>query len=200
MTTLFKLTNSIFGAQGQSSQLVERFAASWLEKNPGAKVIARDTGINPPPYLEAPAFLASRVPAADRTPEQNKLLEYSDSLIEELRQADVIVIGLPMYNFGMPAGMKSWFDHIARVGVTFMYTPNGPRGLLPAGKKCYIVATRGGLYAGTTKDTQTPHVTNFLSLIGITDIQFIYAEGLNIPELKGPALEGAGSKLSQWLG
>ncbi|MES2190457.1 MAG: NAD(P)H-dependent oxidoreductase [Pseudomonadota bacterium] len=200
MTTLFKLTNSIFGAQGQSTQLVERFANAWLQKNPGAQVIARDTGINPPPHLEAPAFLASRVPAADRTPGQNKLLEYSDSLVEELRQADVIVIGLPMYNFGISSGMKAWFDHIARVGVTFMYTPNGPRGLLPAGKKCYIVATRGGIYAGTNRDTQTGHVTNFLSLIGITDIQFIYAEGLNIPELKGPAIEGAGEKVAQWLG
>lgn len=199
MTTLFKLTTSIFGDQGQSTQLVERFATSWLAKNPGAKVISRDLGLNPPHHLEAPAFLASRVPAADRTPAQNKLLEYSDSLIAELRQADVIVLGLPMYNFGISSGMKAWFDHIARVGVTFMYTPAGPKGLLPEGKKCYILATRGGIYAGTNRDTQTGHVTNFLSLIGITDIQFIYAEGLNIPEKKAAAIEGAGAQLAQWL-
>lgn len=107
-------------------------------------------------------------------------------MIDELKQAEVIVIGLPMYNFGIPSTLKAYFDQIARAGVTFRYTENGPEGLL-TGKKAYIFATRGGLYAGTPLDSQTGYVRNFLGFLGITDVEFIYAEGLNMGDLNKEA-------------
>ena len=117
----------------------------------------------------------------ERTAEQRAVLEYSDGLIDELRTADTIVLGLPLYNFGVPSTLKAYFDHIARAGVTFRYTENGPVGLL-TGKKAYVLAARGGIYAGTPQDTETPYVRDFLAFLGITDVEFVYAEGLAIGE------------------
>lgn len=111
------------------------------------------------------------------------MLAYFDALIDELRQADLIVLGLPMYNFGIPSTLKSYFDHIARVGQTFRYTETGPIGLL-TGKKAIVCATRGGLYAGTPLDTQTTYIRTFLGFLGITDVEFIYAEGLAMGDAK----------------
>jgi FMN-dependent NADH-azoreductase len=93
----------------------------------------------------------------------------------------VLVLGLPMYNFGLPSQLKSYFDHVARAGVTFKYTDKGPVGLL-AGKKAYVFATRGGAYAGTSKDTQTAYVRDFLAFLGIAEVEFVYAEGLAMGE------------------
>lgn len=121
----------------------------------------------------------------------------SDTLIGELQAADVLVIGLPMYNLGVPSTLKSWFDHIARAGITFRYTANGPQGLL-AGKKAYVFATRGGRYAGTAFDTQTDYVRNFLGFIGITEIEFVYAEGLNMgDDSRSSSLAAAQSELAR---
>ena len=117
----------------------------------------------------------------ERNAEQQAAVAYSDALIDELRRADVIVLGLPMYNFGVPSQLKAYFDHIARAGVTFRYTEKGAEGLV-TGKKAYVFAARGGLYAGTPLDTQTAYIRDFLRLLGITDVEFVYAEGLNISE------------------
>ena len=105
------------------------------------------------------------------------VVDYSDALIGEVKQADVVVLGLPMYNFGVPSQLKAYFDHVARAGVTFKYTEQGPVGQL-TGKKAYVFATRGGVYAGTPLDTQTSYVRDFLRFIGISDVTFVYAEGL----------------------
>jgi FMN-dependent NADH-azoreductase len=102
-------------------------------------------------------------------------------LIDELKAADVVVLGLPMYNFGVPSQLKAYFDHVARAGVTFRYAEQGPVGLL-TGKKAYVLATRGGSYAGTPRDLETGYVRQFLGFIGITDVEFVYAEGLAINE------------------
>jgi FMN-dependent NADH-azoreductase len=177
MKTLLQIQASIFEAGGQSSQLANRFAQQWLAANPGGRVIQRDIGREPVPHLTAERFQAFLAKPADRTPEQQAVAGFSDALIEELRQADVIVLGLPMYNFGLPSSLKAYFDHIARAGVTFRYTERGAQGLL-TGKKAYVFATRGGLYAGTPSDTQTPYVRDFLKFIGIDDVDFVYAEGL----------------------
>ena len=119
------------------------------------------------------------------------MVAYSDALIDEIKRADVVVLGLPMYNFGIPSTLKAYFDHIARAGVTFRYTEKGPVGLL-AGKKVVAFAARGGSYAGTPRDTQTPYIQDFLRLLGITDVQFVYAEGLSINEAsKQAALQHA---------
>ena len=119
------------------------------------------------------------------------VVDYSDALIDELKRSDVIVVGLPMYNFGVPSTLKAYFDHIARAGVTFRYTEKGPVGLL-TGKKAYVFATRGGLYAGTPLDTQSAYVRDFLRFLGIDDVEFVYAEGLAInAERKEAALSQA---------
>ena len=119
MTTLLKINASLFSTQGQSSQLAERFVAARLAATPGLKVISRDLGAEPVPHLDAARFLSFLAKPEERSAEQQAVVAYSDALIEELRQADEIVIGLPMYNFGVPSTLKAWFDHIARAGVTF---------------------------------------------------------------------------------
>jgi FMN-dependent NADH-azoreductase len=121
----------------------------------------------------------------------------SDALIAELEAADVIVLGLPMYNFGVPSTLKAYFDHVARAGVTFRYTADGPQGLL-GGKKAYVLAARGGRYAGTPLDTQSDFVRQFLGFLGIRDVEFIYAEGLAMGDAhRDGALSHAGECIQQ---
>ena len=120
----------------------------------------------PVPHLNAERFGAFITKPEERSAAQHAVVAYSDALIDELKQADVIVLGLPMYNFGVPSQLKAYFDHIARAGVTFKYTDKGPVGLL-TGKKVYVFAARGGLYAGTPLDTQTSYVRDFLRFLGI---------------------------------
>ena len=117
------------------------------------------------------------------------VVDYSDALIAELREADTIVLGLPMYNFNVPSTLRAYFDHVARVGVTFKYSDKGPVGLL-TGKKAYVFVTRGGVYG--TEHIHTRYVRDFLAFLGITDVEFIYAEGLAIsPASKDAALAKA---------
>jgi len=177
MQTILHLTSSIFGNGGQSSRLAEEFIAQF----PGARVIARDLAKNPLPHLDAERFGAFLAKPGTGTPEQQQVLDASDALIAELREADTLVLGLPMYNFGVPSQLKAYFDHIARAGVTFKYTDKGAVGLL-TGKRAYVFAARGGLYQGTPRDTQTAYVRDFLAFLGISGVQFVYAEGLAISE------------------
>ena len=191
MKTLLQLNTSMFATAGQSTQLADAFVANWRAANPGAKVIVRDIGREPIPHLNAERFGAFLAKPDERSPEQRAFVEFSDMLIDELRRADVIVIGTPMYNFGIPSSLKAYFDHVARAGVTFRYTAQGPKGTL-TGKRAYVFATRGGTYAGTPLDTQTSYVRDFLRFIGIDDVEFVYAEGLNMgAERKDAALAQA---------
>src|SRR5258707_10192054 len=154
-------------------------------------VTVRALAAEPVPHLDAARFGAFLAKPEAHTPEQAAVLGYSDALIRELKDADVIVLGLPMYNFGIPSMLKAYFDHLARAGVTFRYTESGPVGLL-GGKQAYVFAARGGLYAGTPRDTQTPYVRVFLNFLGIEDVRFTYAEGLNIsPAVKVASLARA---------
>jgi len=181
MKTLLQIRSSIFSNGGQSSRLAERFVARWRASNPGGEVIVRDLAKEPVPHLDAARFGAFLAKPEERTPAQQAVVDYSDALIGELKRADVVVLGLPMYNFGVPSTLKAYFDHVARVGETFKYTEKGPVGLL-TGKKVYVFAARGGMYAGTPNDTQTPFIRTFLSFLGMSDIEFVYAEGLAISE------------------
>jgi FMN-dependent NADH-azoreductase len=176
MQTILQLNTSLSGADGQSSQLAGAFAAS-LAGTSGARVTVRDLAVQPVPHLTLERFRAFGTPVAERTLEQQRYVAESDALIDELRRADTIVLGLPMYNFGVPSTLKAYFDHVARSGVTFRYTAEGPVGLL-TGKKVYVFATRGGQYAGTAADLQTAYLRQFLGFIGLRDVEFIYAEGL----------------------
>jgi FMN-dependent NADH-azoreductase len=191
MKTLLQLNTSIFSTDGQSSRLAEAFVAMRRATAPGLRVVVRDLATEPVPHLTAERFQAFIAKPGERTPEQAQAVAYSDALIDEIRRADTIAIGLPMYNFGVPSSLKAYFDHIARAGVTFKYTDKGAVGLL-SGKKAYVFAARGGLYAGTPADTQTAYVRDFLAFLGITDVEFIYAEGLAIGDAsRKAALEKA---------
>lgn len=189
MKTVLKVTSSIYSADGQSSRLADQFVGSLRAADPTLHLIERDLAADPLPHLDAARFKAFGTPAAERSIEQQAAVAESDRLVEELRAADVLVLGLPLYNFGVPSQLKAWFDQLARAGVTFRYTDRGAVGLL-TGKKAYIVATRGGLYAGTPADTQTGYVRQFLGFLGIADVEFVYAEGLATGEAPRAAALG----------
>jgi len=181
MRKILHITSSIFGEGGQSSQLASKFVSDWTSANPGSSVITRNLDAEPLPHISAEIFTAFNTSAEDRDEQQQKYAELSNQLVRELKESDVIALGLPMYNFGIPSTMKAWIDQIARAGQTFKYTENGPVGLLK-GKKAIVFAARGGFYKDTEKDSQTAYIRMFFSFIGITDIEFVYAEGLAIGE------------------
>lgn len=167
MKTLL-IQSSLFGEGGVSSRLAHEFLR-------GEKAVVRDLSTNPVPHLDAARFGAFLAKPAERTPEQQAIVAYSDSLISELREAETIVFALPMYNFGIPSQLKAYFDHIARAGETFRYTDKGPVGLL-AGRKAYVFAARGGIY-GENHHSEA-YVREMLGFVGIDNVQFTYAEGL----------------------
>lgn len=177
-------------AQGQGSQstrLANELVAGLLAANPGATHTVRDLTANPHPVLDEAALGALFTPPEQRSPEQAARVALDDALIAELQAADVVVLGVPMVNFGVTAQLKNWIDAVARARVTFQYTANGPVGLL-TGKKVYAVLTRGGIHRGQATDTQVPYLKTVLGFLGMTDVEFIYAEGLNM----GPEAETAG--------
>ncbi len=191
MTTILQLNSAARSQGANSTLLANELAAKLQAANPGAKRVLRDLLADALPHLDDSVLGAFFTPAEQRTPEQSAIVARSDALIAELQAADIVIIGAPMYNFGISSQLKTYFDWIARAGVTFRYTPNGPEGLVK-GKKAYVVSARGGKYVGTPFDSQTPHIKAFLGLIGIADVEFIYAEGLNLgPDAAGAALASA---------
>ncbi|MDF1780701.1 MAG: NAD(P)H-dependent oxidoreductase [Alcanivoracaceae bacterium] len=186
MATLLQVKSSIFGDNGNSSQLANDFIRAWQQANPNGRVVVRDVTAEPVPHLTAEHAGAFFTPEADRTEAQREIIAYSDKLVSEVRDADVIVLGVPMYNFAVPSQLKSWMDQIARAGVTFKYTETGPVGLID-NKPALVFATRGGLYAETPNDNQAPYLKQFLGFIGIKDVTFIYAEGVNMGDEKKQA-------------
>jgi FMN-dependent NADH-azoreductase len=198
MTTLLQINASINNGNGESSRLADQFVAAFHKKHPKATIVVRDVAAaEPVPHLNAERFGAFITKPEDRSASQQAVVGYSDTLINELKQADVIVLGLPMYNFGVPSQLKAYFDHIARLGVTFEYTEKGPVGKL-TGKKVYVFAARGGVYEGTPMDTQTSYVRDFLRFLGMSDVEFIYAEGLHMgPQSKQTALAKAEAEIAR---
>lgn len=156
-----------------ASAIVERVQSSQGK----GQVTVRDLGRTPVAELDEAALQALFTPAEQRTAEQAERVAIDDALIAEIQAADVVVLGVPMYNFGVPAQLKNWIDAIARARVTFTYTEKGPVGLL-TGKKVYLALTRGGRYRNTPADTQVPYLKTVLAFLGMSDVQFVYAEGL----------------------
>ena len=194
---ILQINSSIFSGAGQSTGLADQFVARLRAQNLGARLTVRDLASDPVPHLDAARFGAFLAKPEERTPAQQAVAAYSDTLIDELRRADVVVLGLPLYNFGLPSTLKAYFDHVGRAGVTFKYTEKGPQGLI-TGKKAYVFAARGGLYAGTPLDTQTSYVRDFLRFLGIEDVEFVYAEGLAMgDEPKKAALARAQESIRQ---
>lgn len=176
-----------------AAELVERLVAS----QPAARVTVRNLGADPHPALDEATLGALFTPAEARTPEQAARVALDDALIAELQAADVVVLGVPMVNFGVTSQLKNWFDAVARARVTFQYTANGPEGLL-TGKKVYAVLTRGGVHRDTERDTQVPYLRTMLGFLGMKDVEFVYAEGLSMgPDAEARALEAARGEIDR---
>ncbi|WP_101674216.1 FMN-dependent NADH-azoreductase [Alloalcanivorax mobilis] len=199
MASILYLQNSIFGDQGQSSQLARRFIEGYQAAHPGTGVVVRDLITDGVPHLDLERAGALRGFSDTLNDAQRAVLAQSDSLVEELNNADLVVIGLPMYNFSVPSQFKAWFDHIARAGLTFKYTEQGPVGLV-ADKPVRVFATHGGIHQGQPHETSTQFVKTILAFIGLTDVEFVYAEGLNIGEdVKNQALLRAQARIAAQL-
>ena len=178
-----------------AATIVERIRATQLD----ATVTVRDLGRAPLGELDEPALQALFTPVEQRSPEQAARVAIDDAVIAEIQAADVLVLGVPMYNFGVPAQLKNWIDAIARAKVTFTYTEKGPVGLL-TGKKVYVALTRGGLYRNTPADTQVPYLKTVLAFLGMTDVQFVYAEGIAMgPQAEQDALASAQAQIEEVL-
>lgn len=162
-----------------STRVANSIVARLRSANPEASLTLRDLAVTPHPVLDEAALGALFTPAEQRTAEQAARVALDDALIAEIQAAAAIVLGVPMYNFGVPVQLKNWIDAIARNGVTFRYTEQGPEGLLK-GKTVYVALARGGSYRGTEADSQVPYLKTVLGFLGMTDVHFIYAEGLNM--------------------
>ena len=190
------IKSSVFSDGGNSSALVNAKVEALKAAHPEARIVERDLAANPIPHLDGDRVGAFFTPSQERTAEQQQVDDFSMALIEELKAADQVVVGLPMYNFGIPSQLKSWIDHVARAGITFRYTENGPQGLLED-KPVTVLAARGGLYAGTDNDTVTPYIKLFFGFVGITSVELVYAEGLNMgDEAKENAMKEAKSVIA----
>lgn len=193
------ITSSALGDASASNKLVNDTIEQLKSRNADLQLTVRDLGAGQVPHLDLDGATAIRggEPANEAQAAAQKL---SDELIAEVKAADVLVIGAPMYNFGIPSTLKSWFDYVLRAGVTFRYTEAGPEGLM-TGKRAIVVATRGGLYSeGPAKpmDSQEPHLRTMLGFIGITDVTFVYAEKLAFgPEAREASIGEAERKLEE---
>ncbi|HCG9214440.1 FMN-dependent NADH-azoreductase [Vibrio parahaemolyticus] len=176
MSRVLALKSSILGDYSQSNKLVEDFIKNVDQD----KLTVRDLAANPLPVLDFAVATALRA-TEDLSQEQQAVVDLSDTLIEEVKSADTLVIAAPMYNFTIPTQLKNWIDLIARAGVTFKYTENGVQGLIE-GKKAIVVTTRGGIHKDSPTDNVTPYLRTVLGFVGITDVEFVYAEALNMGE------------------
>lgn len=176
MLNALLITSSLNGDDSVSTQLSNQLLDT-LSQNLEVNVSVRDLAELKLPHLTQEEMVAWSTAAEQRTPEQATLAAISDGLVEELEQADFIVLAVPMYNFGIPSSLKAYFDRVARAGVTFKYTEQGPVGLL-TDKPVAVVCARGGNYRNTPADSQTPYLISMLGFIGYSDVHFVFAEGL----------------------
>jgi len=198
MSTVLVLNSSVLGDASASRQLVAATVSSLRKAEPSIKVIERDLASDPIPHFGPDAAVGVRG-GEIVNPAQTAARTLSDTLLSEVREADTLVIGAPMYNFGIPSTLKSWFDHILRPGIAFRYSEAGPEGLL-TGKRAILVLSRGGLYSegpAASMDSQQPHLRTLLGFVGITDITFVLAEKLGFgPEAREASLEAAARQIS----
>jgi FMN-dependent NADH-azoreductase len=184
----------------QSTRLANIIVERLRAENPDAGLIVRDLARNPHPVLDEPALQALFTDPEARTAEQRARVALDDALIAEIQAADTVVLGVPMYNFGVSAQLKNWLDAIARARVTFRYTENGPEGLLKD-KTVFVALARGGKYRDTAADSQVPYLKMILGFLGMTDVRFIYAEGLAMgPESVDRAFAEAEAEIASALG
>jgi FMN-dependent NADH-azoreductase len=200
MSNVLVINSSAAGDASVSKSLVHEAVERLRAQDPYLNVVSRDLGENPVPHLTPAAATGLR--AEPVTAEQAEARALSDALVAELFAADTVVIGAPMYNFGIASTLKSWFDYVLRAGLTFRYTEAGPEGLV-TGKRAIVVLSRGGFYSegpAAALDAQEPHLKTLLGFIGITDVTFVRAERLAFgPEIAGQSVEKAKAELHEVL-
>ena len=198
MNTLL-VVNSSPRSNSVSRRLTSHVVEDWKAQNPDGRVIQRDVAAQTIPFLTDAWIQASYTPADKRTPEQQEALALSDALIAELFAADVIVLGVPMHNFSIPAPLKAWIDLITRAGKTFSYGDTGPKGLVPPGKKVLAIVTRGGAYGeGSPADFQVPYLRHILGFIGLSEVTVIDVDRQSLAgEAAQQSVERAMKKLSE---
>lgn len=180
-----------------SRELTQQFIANWQAAHPADQTQVRDLALEPVPHLDATLLGGWMTPSEQQSEAEKAALARSNQLTDELLGADVLVLAAPMYNFAIPSTLKAWLDHVLRAGVTFKYTETGPQGLL-TGKRAFVLTARGGIYAGSGLDHQEPYLRQALAFIGIHDVQFIHAEGLNMgAEFSEKGLAQAKAKLAE---
>lgn len=178
---ILQINSSARSAGSESTRLANQIVERLGARHSGAAVVVHDLAHDPLQPLDEATLGALFTPAEQRTPEQAARVAIDDALIAEVQAADALVLAVPMYNFGIPAQLKNWIDAISRARVTFRYTENGVEGLLK-GKTVYVTLARGGRYRDTPQDTQVPYLKTVLAFLGMTDVRFVYAEGLNLGE------------------
>lgn len=193
MKNVLVINSSISGTNGNSTKLVQHLLAQL----PQAQVTEIDLGAKPLPHLEMAEIGAWMTPAAERSAEQQALAAHSDDLIAKVQAADAVIFGVPMYNFALPSQLKALLDRLARAGITFKYTETGPVGLLQD-KPVIFALARGGIYANTPADSQVPFLKTFFNFIGLTQLHFVYAEGLNMgPDAAEKGISAAQQQLTE---
>lgn len=185
-----------------SGRLAGRFAEEWRRQNPAGHVIYHHTSRERIPYLDEEMVEAYSTPAGSLTEKQRGVLAYSDSLVDELLAADVVVLGAPMWNLGVPASLKAWIDMVVREGRTFAFTPQGVQGLLSPDTKIYVFSACGGVYPeespAKTLDLLEPYLRAILGAIGLIDVTFIRAESQSSsPEAAAEGLAQAEAALAE---
>lgn len=198
MSNILVINSSAAGGDSVSRVLVADAVTRLLEAEPNAKITHRDLGENPPPHLISQTLNGVRGTATTETEFAARRL--SDELIDELKAADTVVIGAPMYNFSVPTTLRAWFDHVLRAGHTFKYADGAVRGLL-GGKRVIVIESRGGLYSegpAQAVDFQEPYLRHLLGFIGLTDVTFVRAEKIGYgPEARTASVEAARAQLAE---
>lgn len=193
MSKVLILKSSILGGYSQSGQLIEHLSQHWTEQ--GANITVRDLAAEPLPVLDGEIAMGLQG-GDDLSQRQQEVLSLSNKLIQELKDHDTIVIAAPMYNFSIPTQLKNWIDLIARAGVSFTYTENGPQGLI-TGKRAIVITTRGGVHKDSSADHVVPYLKTVLGFIGIDDVETVYGEALSMgPEATEKGMSEARAALN----
>jgi FMN-dependent NADH-azoreductase len=188
---ILQIISSARGAESYSTRLSQGIIDKLLAAQPGSTVVVRDLAKSPFPHLEEAHLQAYFAPAESRSPEQQEAVRHSDEAIAQVMVADVLVIGVPFYNFSIASSLKAWLDHLTRANITFRYTPTGPEGLIK-GKKVYLAVASGGIYSEGPQqpyDFATPYLHWILGFLGMTDVTVARAEGVKLPEFQANALQ-----------
>ncbi|MDE2229298.1 MAG: NAD(P)H-dependent oxidoreductase [Alphaproteobacteria bacterium] len=203
MRSVLFVSSSLMSETSKSRQIAAELLAAMTDGRPDIRVTERHLQPDTIPHLSGGVLAALGTPAEQRSTGQQAAVDFADRLIAEVEGADVMVIAAPMYNFSIPSTLKAWLDHIARAGRTFRYTASGPQGLL-GGKQLYVVASRGGYYAGESParvmDFQEPYLRAFFGFLGIRDVKFIYVEGQAVsPEAAAKGVAAARADIGSAL-